>query len=343
MAARHFTLGHSRRPTHAEIAATPLERLSTREEAASLLQGGRAAVTARLSTPLAKAALRCQGVDPTHLCVAADRIATEKMKPQRALEHAQQVLAQVLWEEQLCLGGRDSAEKQSGTEQRDFAVSTPRHKGRGPPTNSPLSRPQSARETRTAFIAEHSDVARQNMQERVRSISHARQQRAQRLNNVQDKLYQKHQRQEEETAAFLGEQKRQLKQYARKLSSNRKRKEDQQAGRFRDDRSSFEQTRGLAEAARSSAARDKRMQKQRVYENHLSELVEETGRKKATAKEGRRDHLDSVAIGPAHLHSARELAHWQARRLEKLGAQQRDILRETLDQPTQFTHDQRYD
>jgi len=357
MPSRHFKIGHNKRPTHAQIAATPLDQLppTCRQEADRLFQEGGPAITQRLASQPAKLALRCQGVQVQDLVAAADllhlewaRAATpgpgQRKKKLSSWEHAKQLLAQVLWEEQLCLGRppgqEEAAETESNCSSDCFGG---RRSPRPPPTPWPLSRPQSAREHREMMHSELLDVNRRHWDERVRNVESARQCRDRQLRSGQQQRHERHCQEEEQIGAFLADQSRHMDAYGREISTNRKHHLEAQASRFVSDAVGFERSKTAETAARAGAAWDKRVGCIQEQKDHCAGLVEITAGRQRSAKGRRAQCLHVKSVGPPQLHTSRELASWQAKRLASLRQQERGILKECLDEPTAFTHRVRYD
>merc|ERR1719401_215531 len=106
--------------------------------------------------------------------------------------------------------------------------------------------------------------------------------------------------------------------YGKKLATSRKKHLEAQSARFVSEGRNFERAKSSESAARAGAAWDKRVSGIQERKEHVAGLVVNTVERQRSASGRRADWLQVRSVGPQQLHTSRDLAAWQAKRLASL-------------------------
>lgn len=295
-----------RRPTTKAIAATPLERIPTDfvAEAERLISSGAAVLGPRLKRPLATSALRRQGVDASLLVAGAARPGIT-VDP-REDHFIRQLLAQVLWEEQL--GASDASQTYTNPPRLEMR----------PPQESNQADLIRAHEVR------HKQAhAYQMWTEKERAVSAKRNIREQNLLVTSNERTLKHHQEEIKTAVFkeCRQQHYDEKRCAFYSQDHERAKKNAQKGvRLRRD---HETERVAAAAARVSAIRYNQEINVEDDKETIVVRTEKSCNAQMGAGERRQRALSARSSGRPSMRISREMAQLQTARFERLQAEKR--------------------
>jgi len=251
-------------------------------------------------------------LDMGDITAAAARAAT----PGADMWHAQQTLAQVLWEEELVAG--------ENPRQRTPVIPCP-------PTSSSSSRPHSAVEARHRMFFEHQERMRQNWSQKERAIAdanHGKYQilddvsRGQGIRNLEKRLQGENWKQSE---------KQRLAQQKREYHENDSTKSRQLAAKCAAEAEAFNNY--VAAHGTNVSLGCAQSNRHGLHEQHTDKMCDVVKKSKQChgEAEDRREHaLDVRSLGPKHLHANRQLSHWQGDRVNRIRTHHRKVLHHRL-------------
>lgn len=299
--------------------------------------------------------MKCQGVKLDDIILVADvlelqgrRCVTpqlgERKQKLSSMEHARQLLAQVLWEEALCKGpvvgqGDLQDEPPPFCDQPGLRLSSPRPC----PTAYPLSRPGSAHCARMEQWERCLDNRHRHLEDRMTSVNTARAHRSRHLQHTSDVWHERLQQGENLTAYFQQEQGQAMAQYGRELATSRRQHDREQAARFTAESESYVRSMNANSGDRAEKASSFRAAGHQDREMHLAELCLESYGRRTTATERRGVQLEAKTVQQVQQATSRQLQHWQKQRIDELRLGERTGLKQVLDSPPVFSHRQRFD
>eukprot|EP00928_Gymnodinium_smaydae_P019818 TRINITY_DN1762_c0_g3_i1.p1 TRINITY_DN1762_c0_g3~~TRINITY_DN1762_c0_g3_i1.p1 ORF type:complete len:349 (+),score=58.39 TRINITY_DN1762_c0_g3_i1:79-1125(+) len=273
-----------------------------------------------LKRPTLRTALRRQGLEVDDLL--QDSIRSPSVGP-CSLEHRQRLLAQALWEEELCASQRPQSQRST----------RPRPATERAPTRHPISRPLSARESRFEQEMALADTMRHEFEARERAAREARRSREQGLDETRWRLRQVNVLRKEEVAEFKELEQLRHADYAARTTEREQARTMQDLERMEYEKRRHQELRAAQSAQRRNAAEQNRRRNHAQDLQVAQNLTAQREQAQVSANEQRTQHTIARSIGPMQLHEARAMAGWQNNRLEKVRWAERCAVQGKLDRP----------
>lgn len=337
-----------RRVSSSTIAQTPLEQLPPDcvEKALALLAGGVTPIQELLRTQLLGEVLIRQGLQADEvLDIVHPASATEAGPPSStnpaAVRYARQLMAQVLWEAELCAAER--AGVQTDFEEEGESPSSGRAIRGGAATSPALghhavSRPPSAGQQRREVNFERAqaiakvtkDELEQRWEQKEKALEGVVEVKAKLVETTRERAQRRNRQKQLQREAIKCSQLR--KQELLLLEMERTQRElEERVARSKHAQREVADMIGFAAAIRKAVLETNRQRIIQEQQEKLDERCGKANKAQEQAKERRQRALRQRSAGPPELRAARELARRQAQRVARIHEVEREELRQRLE------------
>mmetsp|Transcript_158520 Transcript_158520/g.508549 ORF Transcript_158520/g.508549 Transcript_158520/m.508549 type:complete len:213 (-) Transcript_158520:90-728(-) len=199
------------------------------------------------------------------------------------------------------------------------------------------------RRKRQDQYAKKVDSRHKHLDERLRVVESAREQRTRHLKDRSGQLQDTRRQGEDQILAFQLDREHSMGEYAKDLDTHRRHHHQEQAARFTEKGHVFTRDHRAQSSDRASRAWDQRLGGLQQREQHHLALAAEGGGRRIAADGRRALQLEAKTARQIQQETSRQLQHWQRDRLHNLRQGERECVKAFLDEAPTFTHQHRYD